>query len=146
MHFPSLALTASLCATGAVAVTHFSDGQMQSYLQGRGVDLAVAYAPLWFFGAALHENPCIPDWAYGGSPTQPDTYDQSHLTPPAKQCEYPNVGCNCRNPDVGFNHPTPAFPVYFSYRQCNSSEVRVAYNLFYQKDGAKAGPIETGHN
>jgi hypothetical protein len=82
----------------ASAVTSVTDAQMQLWLRAGGVDLANAYAPIWFFGQAMNQPPCIPTWAFGGSPTTLDTYDAAHQTPSAPQCQYPNVGCSCRNP------------------------------------------------
>ena len=61
--------------------------------------------------------------------------------------EYPDVGCGCRQPDVPINNPGPAFPIYYTFEQCNATEVRVVYNLFYQKDGAEVVDIiDTGHD
>ncbi|KAL1998760.1 hypothetical protein VTN02DRAFT_5627 [Thermoascus thermophilus] len=138
---PVLALAAS-----TVAVTPITDDAMTAYLDAGGLDLADLYAPLWFFGQALDQPPCYPTWAFGGSPNTSDVYDAAHQTSPGAQCEYPDVGCHCRNPGVSPGHPGPPFPVYYTYRRCNETEVRVVYNLFYEKDGAKVGFIETGHD
>lgn len=146
MRVLSAALGAAMAST-ALAVTSISDDEMTSLLNAGGVDLANRYAPLWFFGQAMNQPPCYPTWAFGGSPTTPDTYDLAHQTPPAPQCEYPDVGCNCRNPGVPIGNPGPAFPIYYTYERCNDTEVRVVYNLFYEKDGAEvADLIDTGHN
>ncbi|KAJ9248526.1 hypothetical protein C8Q69DRAFT_480604 [Paecilomyces variotii] len=133
-------------AVRALAVTQISDSDMNGLLDAGGVDLADRYAPLWFFGQAQNQPPCYPTWAFGGSPNSSDIYDSSHQTPAAPQCEYPNVGCYCRNPGVGIGNPGPAFPIYYTYQKCNDSDIRVVYNLFYQKDGAQFGAIATGHN
>ncbi|KAJ9232764.1 hypothetical protein DTO169E5_7324 [Paecilomyces variotii] len=133
-------------ALGALAVTQINDSDMNGLLDAGGVDLADRYAPLWFFGQAQNQPPCYPTWAFGGSPNSSDIYDSSHQTPAAPQCEYPNVGCYCRNPGVGIGNPGPAFPIYYTYQKCNDSDIRVVYNLFYQKDGAQFGAIATGHN
>lgn len=138
-------MAAAVLLSTAMAVTPISDSDMSNYLAAGGAKLAYLYAPIWFFGQALNEPPCYPDWAFGGSPTSPDIYDTAHQTPAAPQCQYPDVGCNCRNPGVALSNPGPPFPIYYSFEQCNSSEVRVAYNLFYQKDGAEFGLIQTGH-
>ncbi|KAL1974924.1 hypothetical protein VTN31DRAFT_5128 [Thermomyces dupontii] len=135
MYARPIAITALLAST-ALAATSISDEEMTSMLNAGGVELAVRYAPMWFFGQALNQPPCYPTWAFSGSPTTPDVYDLEHQTAPAPQCDYPDVGCDCRNPGVPINNPGPAFPIYFSYRKCNDNEVRVAYNLFYEKDGA----------
>lgn len=128
------------------AVTQIPDKEMTSLLRSGGADLAQRYAPMWFFGQAEKEPPCYPTWAYGGSPTKGDVYDDGHKTKPAGQCEYPNVGCKCRNPDVDIGNAGPAFPIYYTFRRCSDTEVRVVYNLFYEKDGANFGVIKTGHD
>ena len=139
------AATAALLST-AMAVTPISDSDMASYLAAGAAELAYLYAPIWFFGQALNEPPCYPDWAFGGSPTTSDIYDTAHQTPAGAQCQYPNVGCNCRNPGVPIGNQGPEFPIYYTFEKCSASEVRVAYNLFYQKDGAEVGIIQTGHD
>lgn len=136
----------ALLASPVIAVSQISDDEMNSLLDAGGVDLADRYAPIWFFGQAQNQPPCYPTWAFGGSPDTADVYDDAHKTPAAAQCEYPNVGCNCRNPGVDIGNPGPAFPVYYTFQRCNDTEVRVVYNLFYEKDGAKFGAIETGHD
>ncbi|KAJ5272351.1 hypothetical protein N7478_007476 [Penicillium angulare] len=137
----------AILAGSVVAVTQISDDAMQSLLADGAADLANRYAPLWFFAQAMDQPPCYPTWAFSGSPTTPDTFENSSITPPAGQCEYPDVGCNCRNPGVDTGNPGPAFPIYYTFVQCNETEVRVVYNLFYEKDGATViGAIQTGHD
>ncbi|PYH90093.1 hypothetical protein BO71DRAFT_335198 [Aspergillus ellipticus CBS 707.79] len=120
---------------------------MNAFLDQGAVELADRYAPLWFFGQALDHPPCYPTWAFGGSPPTPDTYDTAHKTPAAPQCEYPDVGCKCRKPGVDRGNPGPAFPIYYTFERCNETEVRVVYNLFYEKDGAEVlDLINTGHD
>lgn len=134
-------------ASRVAAVTQITDDEMNSLLDAGAVDLADRYAPMWFFGQAMNQPPCYPTWAFGGSPSTPDIYDAAHMTPPAPQCEYHNVGCNCRNPGVAIGNPGPAFPVYYTFQRCSDTEVRVVYNLFYEKDGATvAGLVQTGHD
>ncbi|KAK1763092.1 hypothetical protein QBC33DRAFT_459994 [Phialemonium atrogriseum] len=99
---------------------------MTGLLNAGGVDLALAAAPMWFFGQALNQPPCYPTSATDSSGGQ---------TPAAGLCAWPNAGCGCRNPGVGIGNAGPSFPVYYSYQKCTDGEVRVAYNLFYQKDG-----------
>ncbi len=124
LHRPLL-VGASLLST-ALAVTSYPDGTMTSWLNAGGVDLAVAAAPMWFFGQALNKPPCYPTNATTASGAQ---------TPSAGLCDWPNAGCNCRTPGVGIGNQGPAFPVYYSYQKCNATQVRIAYNLFYEKDG-----------
>ncbi|KAJ5765205.1 hypothetical protein N7520_004764 [Penicillium odoratum] len=132
-------------ASHAAAVTQITDQDMTALLEAGGADLANRYAPLWFFAQAENHPPCYPTWAFGGSPNTSDTYDATHKTPAAAQCQYPNVGCNCRNPGIDSGNPGPAFPVYYTFQRCTETEVRVVYNLFYEKDGATFGFIQTGH-
>ncbi|KAJ6110844.1 hypothetical protein N7486_003079 [Penicillium sp. IBT 16267x] len=136
----------AILAGPVAAVTQITDDDMTSLLNAGGADLANLYAPLWFFGQAQNQPPCYPTWAFGGSPDTSDTYDAAHKTPAAAQCQYPDVGCNCRNPGVAIGNPGPAFPVYYTFKQCNETEVRVVYNLFYEKDGATFSAIQTGHD
>ena len=142
----SIPVLLGILAPKVSAVTSISDGQMTSFLNTGALDLARMYGPVWFFGQSQNQVPCYPTWAFGGSPTTNDTYDALHKTAAAPQCQYPNVGCSCRNPGVPIGNQGPAFPIYYTYQRCNDTEVRVAYNLFYQKDGAQFGTIATGHD
>ncbi|KAJ5602357.1 hypothetical protein N7537_005313 [Penicillium hordei] len=137
---------AVLAASHVTALSQITDDEMDSLLDAGSVDLAHRYAPMWFFGQALNQPPCYPTWTYGGSPNTADVYDDAHRTPGAPQCDYPDVGCSCRNPGVGIGNPGPAFPVYYTYQRCSDTEVRVVYNLFYEKDGAEFIGIDTGHD
>ncbi|UQC87806.1 uncharacterized protein CLUP02_13326 [Colletotrichum lupini] len=124
----SLTSTLALCAAmigATMAVTSISDTQMTTLLNEGGVGLAMAAQPMWFFGQAMNRPPCIPTHAVVNE----------QQTPGAELCEWPDAGCNCRKPGVGIGNPAPDFPVYYSYSKCNDNEVRVAYNLFYEKDG-----------
>lgn len=120
----ALALGAALIGA-AKAVTPLSDSQMTTLLNEGGIGLAMAAQPMWFFGQAMNQPPCIPNWAVLNG----------QQTAGAELCGWPNAGCNCRKPGVGIGNPAPEFPVYYSYNKCNDNEVRVAYNLFYEKDG-----------
>ncbi|KAM0459817.1 hypothetical protein ACHAPV_000068 [Trichoderma viride] len=110
----------------AAAITPISDSDMTNLLNAGGVELAMKAQPMWFFGQAMSQPPCIPTFA-----TQPD----GSQTPSAALCAYPNVGCNCRTPGVGISNPSPSFPTYYSYEKCNSTTIRIQYSLFYEKDG-----------
>lgn len=85
-------------------------------------------------------------WAYQGGPHSYDTFAPENRTYPSKRCPYPNVGCDCRQPEVGIGNATPLFPLYYTIRQCSDIDVRVALNLFYEKDGAIASGIDLGHD
>ncbi|KAK3693457.1 hypothetical protein B0T22DRAFT_401422 [Podospora appendiculata] len=117
---------ASLLLGLASAVTPVSNSDMTNLLNAGGVDLAVATAPMWFFGQSQNQPPCYPTNA---------TNAQGQQTPSAALCDHPNVGCHCRNPGVPITNVGPPFPVYYTYQQCTATEIRVAYNLFYEKDG-----------
>jgi hypothetical protein len=117
---------AGLLTTAALAVTPISDTEMTNLLNAGGVDLAMRAQPMWFFGQAMNQPPCYPTWA---------TTSNGAQTPSAGLCAWPNAGCNCRKPGVGISNPGPDFPIYYTYQKCNANEVRVAYNVFYEKDG-----------
>ncbi|KAF2841540.1 hypothetical protein M501DRAFT_990044 [Patellaria atrata CBS 101060] len=116
--------------TSAISVTPVSDSLMTTMLNDGGVGLALAAAPMWFFGQALNQPPCYPTWAI----------QNGQQTSPAATCGWPNTGCNCRKPGVAIGNPGPNFPVYYSYNKCNDNEVRVAYNIFFEKDGFNPNP------
>lgn len=120
----SLLAGASL-ATVASAVTPVSDSDMQDLLNQGGVNLAMKAQPMFFFGQALNHPPCIPTFATQGN----------QQTPKAGLCDWPNAGCNCRNPGVPISNPSPSFPVYYSYQKCTDTSIRIQYSLFYEKDG-----------
>ncbi|UNI23273.1 hypothetical protein JDV02_009104 [Purpureocillium takamizusanense] len=122
-------------AAVAVAVTPIPDDAMTQLLNQGGVSLAIKAQPMFFFGQAMNRPPCIPTWA---------TTQAGGQTPSSPLCDYPNVGCECVNPDKGIGNPTQRFPIYYSYARCSDTVVRVAYNLFYTKDGAKPKGIN-GH-
>lgn len=110
----------------ANAVTPVSDSDMTALLNQGGVNLAIRAAPMFFFGQAMNQPPCYPTFAIDSSGAQ---------TPSGEPCAWNNAGCNCRTPGVGIGNPGPSFPVYYTYQKCSDTEIRVAYNLFYQKDG-----------
>ena len=85
-HHNRLTLAIVLAVGQAVAVTQISDDNMNQLLDDGGVELADRYAPIWFFAQSQDQPPCIPDWAFGGSPDSDDTYDDDHKTKPAPQC------------------------------------------------------------
>lgn len=127
-------LFVSLLAATAVAVTPISDSDMNGLLNEGGTSLALRGQPIFFFGQSQNKVPCIPTFATHGS----------SQTPAAPLCAYPDVGCSCRNPGVPSGNPSPSFPVYYSYQKCDDKQIRIAYNLFYEKDGSQ--PEDTlGH-
>jgi len=121
----SLALGACLFGA-ALSVTPVDDKKMSAMLNASGTELALAAQPMWFFSQAMGFPSCYPTSA---------TDVQGSQTPPVALCAYPDTGCGCRKPGVKLGHAGPRFPVYYSFKQCNETEVRVAYNLFYEKDG-----------
>ncbi len=133
MHSPvrSLLAGASLI-TAALAVTSYSDSTINDWLNAGGVDIALAAGPMWFFGQAMNQPPCYPTNATTASGGQ---------VPSAGLCDWPNTGCNCRKPGVSISNPGPSFPVYYTYQKCTSTEIRIAYNLFYEKDGFNPNKI-----
>lgn len=101
---------------------------------------------IFFFSEALQKPPVYPTWAFRGTLTTPDTYAPSFQTVPIAQCQYPDVGCNARQPGVPEGQQGPDFPIYFTWSRCGENEVRVVYNLYYQKDGAIFLFVPTGHD
>lgn len=137
------------CFTSRIsAVTTFNDDLMEGFLNEGGAGLAISYGPVWNFGQPKlpgYSPPCYPTWAFGG-PTAAlnDTYSRDYQTPGAPLCPYPDVGCECRNPGTPIGTEGGPFPIYYTYNRCSASEVRVIYNVYYEKDGA-SGTIDTGH-
>ncbi|KAL7945183.1 hypothetical protein V8C42DRAFT_324838 [Trichoderma barbatum] len=121
-------------ATLAAAANPISDSDMNNLLNAGGVELAMRAQPMWFFGQAMNQPPCIPTFA-----TQ-----NGVQTPSSGLCAYPNVGCNCRTPGVPIVNRSPSFPTYYSYQKCSDNNIRVQYSLFYQKDGTSPQGI-LGH-
>ncbi|KAK4231670.1 hypothetical protein QBC38DRAFT_465262 [Podospora fimiseda] len=116
----------------SAAVTPIPSLTMESLLNEGGISLALLAQPMFFFGQAMNRPPCYPTNATTAIGTQ---------TPSVGLCDYPNVGCNCRQPGIGISNPGPSFPVYYSYNRCTPTEIRVVYNLFYEKDGTTPDQI-----
>lgn len=119
------ALTLGSLAATTAAVTPIPDAEMEYLLNTAGIELAMKAQPMFLMGQAVGRAPCIPSWAIVNG-TQ---------AVPSKLCAWPDSGCDCRNPGVPLGSPMPSFPVYFSYSRCGNAAVRIAYNLFYTKDG-----------
>lgn len=113
----------------ALSLTVYDDQTMQGWLNNGGAQLAIQAAPMFFFGQAMNRPPCYPTTAVTISG------NVAYQAASAGLCAWPDTGCNCRNPGIAINNYGPTFPTYYTYQQCNSREVRVAYNLFYEKDG-----------
>lgn len=107
------------------ALTAISDGDMTDLLNAGGVELALKAQPMFLIGQAVGKPPCIPTFATVDG-KQPNA---------SRLCAWPDSGCDCRNPGVPRGNPLPSFPVYFTYSKCGDAAVRIAYNLFYTKDG-----------
>ena len=120
-----LAAGAGIVSLAGANVTPISDSDMNDLLNEGGVSLAMKAAPMFFFGQALNEPPCIPTFATRNG----------QQTPSAALCDWPDTGCNCRTPGVPIGNPSPSFPIYYSYEKCTDRSIRVQYSLFYEKDG-----------
>ncbi|KAF4995611.1 hypothetical protein FGRMN_5002 [Fusarium graminum] len=107
------------------SVTPVPDKRMTDWLNAGGVPIAMAAQPMWFFGQSQNQPPCYPTWAI----------QRGKQTPGSEPCNFPNVGCNCRNPNIRIGNPGPDFPIYYTYNKCNNDEIRVAYHVFFEKDG-----------
>lgn len=122
---------------GLVSAKTISDKRMQKLVESaKGYEIAMASQPMWFFTQAMGYASCYPTF-----PLDPYTRKQSK---PAHLCKFPDVSCTCRQAGIEPGFKGPEFPVYYSTKRCGDSEIRVAYNLFYQKDGF-APDNTTGH-
>lgn len=110
----------------AKALVSVTDSQMNDLLNEGGVSLAMKAQPMFFFGQAMNQPPCIPTFA---------TDKDDKQTPSAALCDWPNAGCHCRTPGVAIGNPSPSFPIYYSYQKCTPDSIRIQYSLFYEKDG-----------
>jgi len=114
------------CVPSVLAIqTSIGDDLMTDLFNQGGVGLAMRSAPIWFFSQALRHPPCYPT----------KSFQDGRQTRPAAVCPWPDTGCNCRKPGVPTAHQGPDFPIYFTYKRCAADKVRIAYNLFYEKDG-----------
>ncbi|KAL2878769.1 hypothetical protein SGCOL_005995 [Colletotrichum sp. CLE4] len=78
----TLALCAAMIST-ITAVSSISDTQMTTLLNEGGIGLAMAAQPMWFFGQAMNQPPCIPTHAvFNGQ-----------QAPGAELCGWPDAGC-----------------------------------------------------
>ncbi|KAG6025406.1 hypothetical protein E4U41_001532 [Claviceps citrina] len=112
-------------AASARALTAVSDAEMTALLGCRAIDLAMKAQPMFLIGQMLRQPPCIPTLATPGG----------KQAGASKLCPWPDSGCDCRRPGTPVGNPLPSLPVYFSYSRCSETAVRIAYNLFYTKDG-----------
>jgi hypothetical protein len=114
--------------------------------------------------ASTHYKSCYPTFAFDpvtGAKTDyaeqgqhPDTVG-AECNPPCNIANDPRRICQpsfckhqsqCRVPSAkDKGNPGDPFPVHYTIRQCNASDIRVQYNLFYEKDGTKDGVIPYGH-
>ena len=135
--------------------TKISAANMTTLLASDHLTIAKNNAPVFFFGEVAFEQPpypkyppCMPVWAYGGgNPLGPDTYSSDKRTPPVARCGGQDVGCNCRNPPPPVGQASGAFPTYYTVKTCSGNsppDIRVNYNIFYQKDGTSPGKL--GHD
>ncbi|KAJ5786516.1 uncharacterized protein N7503_011728 [Penicillium pulvis] len=121
----------AILAGSVAAVTQITDDEMTSLLSAGGADLANLYAPLWFFAQAENQPPLLSNLGLWRVPKHAGHLRRRSQDPSRSPMPVPKW---------------PAFPVYYTFKQCNETEVRVVYNLFYEKDGATFGVIQTGHN
>src|ERR1700761_1198249 len=78
----------------------------------------------------------------------PNTESGTCTTCDIKKPELAPLGCpawthkvcngksDCRLPsNKGIGNPGDSFPVYYTFKKCNETTIRVQYNLFWEKDG-----------
>ncbi|KAK2594315.1 hypothetical protein QQS21_007960 [Conoideocrella luteorostrata] len=131
MRYLFRAMALGSLAVPTKAVTPVSDAEMTTLLSCGSVSLAMKAQPMFLMGQMLGYQPCIPTFA---------TVDGKQATP-SELCSWPNSGCDCRNPGVPVGNPLPSFPVYYSFSKCSDTSIRIAYNLFYTKDGFSPNKI-----
>ncbi|KAG6299926.1 hypothetical protein E4U09_007629 [Claviceps aff. purpurea] len=107
------------------AITPVPDANMTALLRCRDPELAMKAQPMFLIGQMLAQPPCIPTLATSSG----------KQAAPSKLCSWPKSGCDCRNPGLPVGNSLTSLPVYFSYKRCSETALRVAYNLFYTKDG-----------
>ncbi|KAH8721787.1 hypothetical protein BGZ61DRAFT_530302 [Ilyonectria robusta] len=116
-----------IAALMATAVMANDSIPSSAFEQGGGLAAAVAAAPMYHFGRSWDRAPCYPEAAEtDGVQTQGADSDFCF----AAQAE----GCADPGPWNGANSPGNGFPVYFTVRQCNDNEWRVAYSIYFKKD------------
>lgn len=93
-------------------------------------EFALAARPYFHFSRALNYDTCWPSKAtsYNGT-----------VVPAAELSRFPNA-------EKGCPLAMSSFPIYWTARRCAATEIRVAYNVFFKKDGFKFADTEVlGH-
>ncbi|KAL9949944.1 hypothetical protein ACHAP6_000693 [Verticillium nonalfalfae] len=119
-------LLAGVLATIA-GLTSANDAIPGSAFENSGHEAAIAGAPMYHFGRSWDRKPCYPE-AGQTDGVKTDGVD-SDLCFSSQ-----NGGCADPGPWNGVNSPGNPFPVYYTVRQCNDNEWRVAYSIYYKKD------------
>ncbi|RPA72335.1 hypothetical protein BJ508DRAFT_419523 [Ascobolus immersus RN42] len=99
-----------------------------------GLEMAYASRPLWHFAESRDYRTCYPTPAFNVNGAQ-------HGLQPAK---WPNAGDDCVDPGPK-GASKVSFPTYYTVTQCWQDEIRVVYNLYYQKDGWSDVIFANGH-
>jgi hypothetical protein len=84
-------------------------------------DFVEASKPEWNFARVLGHDSCWPTEAI---------YADGGLNPGAEPSTWPNSGSDCPTPDN-------KYPTYYSVKECNDSEIRVAYTIYIPNSGFK---------
>ncbi|KAI5789698.1 hypothetical protein DFH27DRAFT_614318 [Peziza echinospora] len=103
-------------------------------LYNNGREIAWASRPMWHFGESRDNKPCYPSAAL-----TPDGL-QHGVNPTL----YPNAAEGCPDPGPRGGGANP-FPTYFTVTSCDPNELRVAYHLYFVKDGWSDAVIAKGH-
>ncbi|UKZ76845.1 hypothetical protein TrVFT333_004560 [Trichoderma virens FT-333] len=123
----------------ALGVSSLDHSTVMAWHDNRDSRLASKWAPIFYFSQSQSKVPCIPEWAVL------DDGDGAQNTP-VDRCQYPDVGCKCRNPGVGINNAISGyFPTYYTYYKCTDTQIRIQYALYYRKDGFKDATVDYGH-
>ncbi|RPA79350.1 hypothetical protein BJ508DRAFT_308453 [Ascobolus immersus RN42] len=106
-----------------------SDEFVQKELvENNGLGIAMASRPLWHFATMKGQKMCMPTSAINS-----DFKQTPYLNPDL----FPLAGSGCPDPGVpvGSLNDTTPFPTYYTITNCTDTELRIVYNMFFQKDG-----------
>ncbi|RPB29314.1 hypothetical protein L211DRAFT_775715 [Terfezia boudieri ATCC MYA-4762] len=129
---------AILLAAISVGIVNANTPLSDAFVNGdltinEGFEVAFASRPLWHFGQSNNNKPCYPAPCFNAAG------QQYGLNP----TPWPNAGQGCPNPGpIGSGN---SFPTYYTITRCNDVEVRVAYNLYFQKDRWSDVLVARGH-
>ncbi|KAF8463426.1 hypothetical protein BDZ91DRAFT_731575 [Kalaharituber pfeilii] len=133
-YFSVVVAAATSFGSTVSANTPLSDSFITTDLANNaGFEIAFASRPLWHFGKSMGNKPCYPNHCFNSAGRQ-------HGVKPTK---WPNAASGC--PDPGPDGCGNPFPTYYTVTRCSDTELRVVYNLYFQKDGWSNVVLAKGH-